>query len=257
MDLSLEEYMLQYKGYAVMWANYYNHIFSDNYFEYDDLYQASCLALIDGYYKYDNSKSSLGTYTYLTAKYGIIKYIRKNSSVTKIPGDLLVAATNLSKKNIEYYRKHGKNMDLEDMINYAKKECYTGSYRVDSDFIKTLLKIEAFHLKGHNYSLEDKIDNYNSMNSDKTENIYLKDCLPSRDNTEKTAINNNMIEQILKYLEDNFSEIDVEIFKETLGLIDEIPKTRRELSKKYNVSYQTIDIRYKKTLKKIQKNFNN
>lgn len=257
MDLSLEEYVLKYRAYAIIWANYYNNIFGDSYFEFDDLYQASCLALIEGYYKYDNSKSSPGSYAYLSAKYGVIKYIRKNSSLTKISGDLIIAATNLSKKNEKYYRTYGKNMDLEAMVDYVKKECYTGSYRVDNDFIKTLLKIEAFHLKGHNFSLDDKVDNYNLNGNNQNNNICIKDCLVSNDNTENTAIKNNIVEQILSYLEDNFKETDIDIFKEILGLVDEIPKTRRQLSKKHNISHQAIDQKYKKMLVKIKQNFNN
>jgi len=74
---------------------------------------------------------------------------------------------------------------------------------------------------------------------------------------EDAAIMNYQVCEILKYVEDNFDEIDVDIFKETLGLIDNITKSGRLLAKKYSITHQAINLRYHKVLRKVKEKFSN
>ena len=77
MNMSKEEFILEYKGYAKIWADYYSHLFESWNIEFEDLYQVGCLRLAEVYDKYEAGKSSPSTYAFLSVKFAIISYIKK------------------------------------------------------------------------------------------------------------------------------------------------------------------------------------
>lgn len=256
MEISLEEFVLKHHTYAKSLARHYCNILSELNLEYDDLYQAGCLNLIEWYTKYDNSKSSPSTYAYLMVKYGILNYIRSNYYVTKVPLDLLELERKVSKKMSEVYMLSGKNMTLDEILEYIKNECYlAGRTSIDKNFVMQVLKISSYHKQNFKISLEDKPDYFDASEDVilTKDDKYLKDCIASEYDLEKEALDRYEAEELISYLENNFNEFDCEIFKEIIGLVDGIPKTNRTLAQKYNISHQAINQRYQKVLKKIQK----
>ena len=257
MNITREEFALKFNGYVKTIAKHYCDAVGDIRIEYDDLCQVGYLALMEGYDKYDSSKSSPSTYAHMIIRYKVLRYITDNRSVTHVPHDLQALSVRLARKRAEYYTVNGKQMSINDMIK-CLENTHNFNYEVNLKLIKLLLIIEKYHKNTHEYSFEDKIDNYDAFSLtylDNDEFAYINDIIKDNYNLEDEIIKNNELEEIKSYLEDNFDEMDIDIFKETLGLTDEIPKTRRVLGEKYGITPQAIDLRYKKVLNNVRRNF--
>lgn len=260
MNLSLEEFVLKYEFRAKAWANFYYTILYDNGFEYEDLYQAGILKLIESYPKYDDSKSSLFTFADQMIRFGILNYINKIGHFFKIPNDVnMVLIKVLAKKN-EFYKLTGRNMTNEEIKDFILNECYYGNYTIDDEYVKNLLKIEQYYFRKKIYSLDDNIDNYNTSYLGifaEKEDLCVGDLVANDISVEDTAINNCYVLDVLDYVTNNFSERDIEIFKEVLGFIDGIPKTEQSLANKYECSRQAVNQRYKRVIGKVKEKFLN
>lgn len=257
MNMSLEEFVLENKMYVKIISKYYYEQVANLGIEFDDLCQVGYLALIENYDKYDSSKACPSTYAYMIIKYKILKYINNNISFTHVPYDMQLLQARLTRKKAEFYRINGRNMSLFEMLDYVNNECNL-KREVDVDLIKLLLIIEKYHLTSNKYSFEEKIINSGNIsidNFDGDSGIYIKDVVADDYNLEEEVMRNMEADEIISYIENNFEEKNVQIFKETLGLIDGIPKTRREVSQQYGISYQAVEQRYKKTLNLVKKNF--
>lgn len=106
--------------------------------------------------------------------------------------------------------------------------------------LEKLLEINKYHLKTEQISLNTLID-------EETGETVL-DYIRTGYGMENSVISKMNCENILASIIDETVNYDIVI--ETLGLNDEIPKTREELAEKHGISYQRIDKKYKKAYKK-------
>lgn len=260
MNMTLEEYVLKFSGYAINYAKYYCKILYDMNLEFDDLYQAGCLALVESYYKYDSSKSSPSTHANTMVRFGILDYINKNTNIIRIPDVVNLVVLKLIRKKHEYYKIYGRNMTTEEITDYVINECDTGTYTVDENYIKTLLEIECLYMRNTMYSLDESIDKHSTrfFNIDcEKDDICIKEVLNSKDNVEEKVINEVFVSEILSYVENRFSEMDLDIFKESFGLVDGIAKSHNKIGKKYGFSNRASNQRYQKVLKQVKRKFSN
>ena len=250
MKPTLEEYCKRYEKCVIYWANVYNKKLSlkNVGLQFNDLYQTGYVGLLESYYNYDSSKSSISTYVNICIHYKILDYIQSNNYITYLPKGLRYLPLQLQKKQIDFYNENHRNMTITEILEYFEKECYIQpEYNVNEEFAKIICQLSAYHIYHQGVSLEDMVQ----LEDDTIES--LKDTLANDVNVEEEAITQNTIEDILNYLDSHYSETDKNIFLETFGYIDEIPKTVRYLAKKYQISFQSINKHYHKILNKVKK----
>jgi len=252
--ISLEEYILSNNGFLNKLASYYSNVI-DIGIEYEDLYQVGCLALVESYNNYNVKKGSLSTYSYLVIRGAMLNYINSNNCVTHVPRPLSVLLNNVSKKKSIFYRENGRNMTDEEVLEYINNNNFT-NYKSNSDLVKILDKISQYHIVSKCFSLYEPLHDFiDDIYSESEQNDLLIESFLKHDyNLEDEVMADCFILDVVESLrgEDKKS---IDIFMETLGLIDGIPKVRGELAEKYSISKQAIDLRYKKTLSKVRKKF--
>lgn len=253
MDLTLEELVEKYKGYAKLFADHYQKAVFDYGIEYDDLYQEALFGLISTYKDYSGEKSSLNTYTYNMMKYSVLNYIQENSTITHVPKPKKYLAVYLMKKEAQFYELNGREM-TKDEKKKTLIETYFNEKYITDELMETLEIIKKLHFKGMEVYTSEESKYFKSKNNlydGYQENDIIMDLIAAENNTEEEAINNYLIEQLLNSIE-ILNEREKDIFVETLGLVDGIEKTRQNLSDKYNVSRQRIDVIYKNAREKVK-----
>ena len=108
------------------------------------------------------------------------------------------------------------------------------------------------------YSLDESVDVHGNKYLDVTgerDDIYIKEVLSSNENVEDEAITNFFISEVLNYIENRFSDIDLDIFKESFGLVDRVPKSHIQLGQKYGFSDKASSHRYRKVLRNVKQKF--
>ena len=252
MKISIEEFILKYQMLVKYLVNYYYNKVSEFGIEFDDLYQAGMLSLVECYSRYDSTKSSLGTFAYLNIKYGICNFINKNISMARIPEIIIVISANLNKKRTEFYSFNGRDMNMQEMLDFLKNECYTADYLIDEKFVMLLLKIEKYYLVNQKYLIKlEQTEEYLMIDED----LNMDDLLVSQYNLEEEAINNVLFDDIMDYIENNFKKQDVQILKENYGLLGDDSISMRNLAKKYGYTFQGIAYINKKIIKKVREKF--
>ncbi len=255
MKMSLEEYISKFGGYLKELADRYYYQVTDSSIEYDDLIQEGYLALISGYSNYDDSKSSLSTYAYTTVKYGIINYITKKNSTVWMTPDLIVAAAKLERVRMSYYMKTGNMMSMDEMVQFVIDNFSYLNYRLDEKFVELLLKITKYYNSA--YSIDAVM--YKNENNRKFDNndFTIGDSITFDYCLEDVVVQKLFAEEVLDYVQNNFSMKDADIFREKFGFVDNIPKNHNQISAKYGVTRQCINRRYLKILKNVRQKFNN
>lgn len=218
--------------------------------EYNDLYQVGCLALVERYYDYDESRASFLTFSYLIIKSAMLKYICNNSTVTSVSTSLLHMMSNYNKKNDSFYLINGRTMTLEEKRDYLSDFKKLPLHDID-ELIKLLDAINNCHYKSTTYSLEEKNIIFNdTVNTDPL--IAIDDFVAQDYDLENTELSKLWIEQVLELVNECLCERDKEILIKKLGLYDNVSKTNRELALEYGISSQRIDQIYHNSIKKIK-----
>jgi len=91
-----------------------------------------------------------------------------------------------------------------------------------------------------------------SINQPLRNEKYLEDIIPNNVDIEKETINKELIEKIIKIINKFKKEKNIEIICKYYGL-GYPKKTLRELAEEYNVSFQSIQQRIKRDIKKIKR----
>lgn len=252
MGMSMEEFVLSNKNIIVKLAKYYCGIAKDYGIEFDDLYQVGCLALIEKYDSYDESRGNTLTYAIYVLRISMLNYINKNNTITYTPVNIITYVNWLFNKDLKFYQINGRNMTEEELILCIDENNYT-SNKKDIKFIRKLIEIYKSHFRDNFISLSQQF----VMKDDYNDNIYLEECISLQDSLEDEVISKITYEELLKKVTKNINTpINYNIFMEVSGLNDDIPKTRTELAKKYNISPQAVAERYSRTLKRLRKKIN-
>lgn len=258
MEISLEEFINQNQGFLHNLASFYSNT-NELGIEFEDLYQVGCLALIEKYNSYDKEKGSMSTYSYWVIKGAMLNYINSNNTITYVPIQLNTLLINLTKKNSEFYKSNGRNMNNKEILDYLKTLDFV-KHKITPELVTKLKKIYKYHLKNSLSSLDDANHNYLSKidyNTDVEIKIpIIKDSIDSNYDLEEEVINKIRCEEILKMCHD-ISEIDYEVIVELYGFNGHTHKTTIELAEKCGVTPQRISQRHIKTLKKIRDNLEN
>jgi DNA-directed RNA polymerase specialized sigma subunit len=122
MEMNMEEYILKNEVLVKFLVNFYYNKVSEFGIEFDDLYQAGVLSLVESYYKYDSTKSSVSTFAYLNIKYGICEFINKNICLTYIPELIINISSNLNSKRREFQSQNGRDMNFSEMLFFLKND---------------------------------------------------------------------------------------------------------------------------------------
>lgn len=254
MELTLEQFIEKNRGLIYRLAKKYYHMTYIYGIEFDDLFQVGCLALTERYPDYDSNKGKISTFSYHVISGAILNYLSKNCTTTHVPMDLVYLSRKLAKENIEFYKKNLRYMTEKEIINWLK-DMPGVNYKYNiQELINMLNQIILHHYSDSAHSLDDLILTYDtSGNFYELQNINpaIKDVLVADFDMEEEIVNRVNLESFLDSL-DYLSHQEKETFIEILGLRDEIPKTRRFLAEKENISCQAIDQRYKKVLQKVR-----
>ena len=259
MSMSLEEYVSKFSGYPRKLAEQYYHQVVDSGIEFQDLVQEGYLAMIAGYHNYDEKKSALSTYAYTTVKYGIINYINKKNLLISVKPDFVVAAAKLERVRTLYYMETGNEMPMDEMIEFMNDKCSYLNDEFDEKTIKLLMKITRCYSNSSIYSLDGamyKEDGSNNKRFDDN-NLTIGDCITLDYSLEDEVVLKMFAKEILDYVKYNFSEKDLEIFKERFGFVDDVPKNYDQIGKKIGISRQGISNRHQKVMNRVIQKFNN
>lgn len=252
MENNLENYIISNGGFLHKLASYYSSM--TNYaVEYDDLYQVGCLALIEKYSNYNEEKGSLSNYSLWVIRSAMLNYINSNNTITHISIPLSAFLINVLKKISTFYITYGREMTDDELLDYIKENNFT-SYKSDEKLLQKINILLKYHLNNKCSSIYESAFNYDLTEEDLNKDTLIKDHIKDDYNLEEDIVSKCFISDVIKALKDESKE-NIDIFVETLGLIDDIPKTRRELAEKYDVSCQAIDQRYKRILKKVKGEF--
>lgn len=254
--MSLEEFVLKNQGLLVGIASRYAKKVVDFGIEFDDLYQVGALELVERYKDYCSEKGSVSVFSYWVIRTAILNYIRDHRGITHFSASLSHLSSALSKKNSSFYQETGRYMTEEEMIFYIKQFKSAKNFANIKELVKTLQQIDLYHLSSNKLSLND-MDFSNAIETDQyneaLEFEQLVEHIVSNVDVEEEAISNIWIEEILSTIQNEKRE-KYDIFVETLGLADGIPKTRGHLAEKYHCSCNNIEQKYKSTLRKVKQN---
>jgi RNA polymerase sigma factor (sigma-70 family) len=254
MNISLEEFLIKNKGFINIQASFYSKYTSDLGIEFDDLYQVGCLALIEKYDDYDQEKGKISTYSHWVIRTAMLNYINKNACITYVPINSAWLVNKIAVETALFYKENGRKPTKDELYNCVKNKL--NNTKLSVDLFDKLEKILLFHHKRKQKSLNETIDSipgsgyqrYYDFEED--ENI-LMNCIKDDYDLEEEVISKVFLEETVNMLK-NGDKLDYDIFMETLGLNDNIPKTRKFLAQQYGMPFQTIDKRYHKTLNKIK-----
>lgn len=255
MDITLEQFIEKNKGLIYQLAKKYYRMTCIYGIELDDLYQVGCLGLIEKYKEYDSSKGKMSTFAYQIVRGSILNYLNDNNcSITHIPRNLCLLSQKLAKENVKFYKRNGRYMTEVELVILLKDLPAAKKCPNKKELIRWINQIILYHYRDSVYALNDPIINYDVSGNFyelKEQNPTIEDLLVADFDMEQEVIMKVDLEIFLNSL-DYLSPQEKEAFIETLGLRDDIPKTRRFLAEKENVWPQTIDQRYHKALRKVK-----
>lgn len=234
--MTKEEYVNKYLNIVTRLAYKYSKSVSSINIEAADLYQEGCLALVKAYNNLNEEDINSGSYAYNVIRYAILNYITHNSYVAKSPPHIVLSARLVSNYQADYYIKTGNNAPMEDLLAILRKTHYSDC-KIDEEYVNNLKIYNNIFFYSQIFSLEHFMEV-------EEEPIYDYDL-------EGEVINKVTIQEIMK-LFCLLPDIEKDIIIKTIGLGNEIPLTRRDLAKEYNMSPQGIDLRYHKGLNKIK-----
>lgn len=252
MKYTLEEFIEVNQGFLYRLAKFYASNTDLIGIEFDDLYQVGCLALINRYHDYDTSKGALSTFSYFVIKGAMLNYIRNNATCTHVSTDILILARKYARENNLFYKVNGRYMTFEEQKQWIENQNYT-NYKDSTELVKILNKVNLFHYKSRIYSIEDEIINYDVRSEcfDSDAPVTFSDCIHSDDDIETEVLSKISMEEFINSLT-YLKERDKDIFIETLGLYDDIPKKGLILADKHSISHQWVNKIYHKTLEKVK-----
>lgn len=203
--------------------------------EFDDLYQEASINVYNYLDEYDVQKSSISSFITNYAAYGVLNYITANSSYLHIPEDLKRNSRRLVKENVNFYNKNGRNMTIEEMVDYAKNNFRKNSSIYDERYVQNLLYV-------YFCCLNDKFLKYDELTE-----------VPSSFEFEDKVLGNIVVENALDYL-NSFSTKSCDTFVKYHGIIDGDNYAPTELAKEFDISKQAVFARINNIQKKIKEN---
>lgn len=257
MPITLEEFIEMNRGFLYKLATKYSHSTYILGIEFDDLYQAGCLALIEKFPQYNVTKGTLSTFSHIVIRGAMLNYIRVNSTCTNVANDLLYLTNVLYNKNELFYMMNGRYMTLKEQKEWAN-QLEIASYKDRNELVKWLNIINLYHLKHNTCSIEDTIEIFSDELIAFLPDGQFPDIVDNYDSSNLTTedvedmiISKIYIEEFIASI-DYLSERDKDIWIERVGLYDNIPKTCLFLAEKYSITQQRIDQIYKRATEKIK-----
>lgn len=248
MAITMDEYLKTSERLLKCFAHQYTKRIGFFGIEYNDLYQVGALALIEKYNEYDETISSIKTFSYMVIKGAILNYISQNSTITNVSKPMLYVISIYKKDTEEFYNTNGRDMTFDEKmlwVDKLNKLPLNDKY----ELIRWLDTIIAYHYNSTVCSLD---DNYEDSVDD-NDILTIKDCILDSEGFEDKLISKIFIEEFNESLSSYLTEREKNILTERLGLEDNLPKKYKELASEYSISIQAIDCIYKKALEKVKK----
>jgi len=123
--------------------------------EYNDLYQAACVFLLENIEKYDSNKSSVTTFICNYSKYGILKYATKNSTFITVPIEMTSIAYSLLLENHNFYTLNNRYMNMDEVKAFLKPKIDKTTYLFSDQLVSDLLFVSMYCFNQKNSSLDE------------------------------------------------------------------------------------------------------